>query len=115
MCVLASERKREREIERGRERVCMNMYVCPSELCFVCYCRLCVVMLVKDATEYNNTVTRAFRELSMSSHSKKHISFGYVDVAKQEEFVEMFGKIPNSLRMCEKGSKTRPVSDVCRR
>ena len=87
------------------------MYVCQSELCFVHYCRLCVVMLVKDASEYD-TVTRAFRELSMSSHSKGHISFGYVDAAKQEEFVRMFETVPNSLRMCEEGSKARPVSDL---
>ena len=93
------------------------MYLCvyQSELCFFYYCRLCVVMLVKDATEYNDTVARVFRELSMSGNSKEHISFGYVDAAKQEEFVRMFGKIPNSLRICEKGSKARPVSDVCRR
>ena len=107
--------ERGREGEEEREKVCMNVYVCPSELCFVYYCRLCVVMLVKDATEYNDTVTRAFRELSMSSHSKEHFSFGYVDAAKQEEFVRMFGTIPNSLRMCEEGSKARPVSDICRR
>ena len=89
----------------------MNVYVCQSKLCCVCYCRLCVVMLVKDASEYNDIVTREFRELSAS---KEHISFGYVDAAKQEEFVRMFGTVPNSLRMCEEGSKARPVSDICR-
>ena len=92
-----------------------NVYVCPNELCFVCYCRLCVVMLVKDVSEYDDTVTRAFRKLSMSSHSKEHINFGYVDAAKQEEFVGMFGTIPSSLKICEDGSKARPVSNVCRR
>jgi hypothetical protein len=68
-------------------------------------------MLVKDTTEYDDTVTRAFRELSVSSHSKEHVSFGYLDVAKQEEFVRMFGKVPSSLRRCEDGSKARPVSE----
>ena len=91
------------------------MYVRVSFALSVTYCRLCVVMLVKDTPEYNDTVTRAFRELSVSSHSKEHINFGYVDVAKQEEFVRMFETIPSSLRVCEDGNKARPVSDVCRR
>ena len=72
-------------------------------------------MLVKDVTEYNDTVTRAFRELSVSSHLEELISFSYLDVDKQEEFVKMLGKVPSSLRRCEDGSKARPVSYVCRR
>ena len=70
------------------------------------------MMLVRDAPEYNDTVTRAFRELSVSSHSQELIGFSYLDVAKQEEFVKMFGKVPSSLRRCEDGGKARPVSYV---
>ena len=72
-------------------------------------------MLVKDVSEYNDTVTRAFRELSVSSHSEEQVSFSYLDVDKQEEFVKMFGKVPSSHRRCKDGSKARPVSYVCRK
>ena len=56
------------------------------------YCRLCVVMLVNDNFEYNDTVTRAFRELSVSGLSEEPVSFSYLDVDKQEDFVKAFGK-----------------------
>ena len=48
----------------------------------------------------------------MSSRSQEIIGFSYLDVAKQEEFVKMFGKVPSSLRRCEDGGKARPVSYV---
>ena len=66
-------------------------------------------MLVEDTSGYNDTVTRAFRKLSMSSYSDQ-ISFGYLDMAKQGEFVTVFGSLPSHLRSCEDGSTARPVS-----
>ena len=92
---------------RGRERECVCVHIeCGVMLCF---CRLCVVLLVKESSSYNDTVTRAFRELSASTHSEE-ISFGYLDVEKQEEFVKVFGKISSHLGSCEEGSIARPVS-----
>ena len=71
-------------------------------------------MLVKDTTEYDDTVTGAFRKLSVSGHSEEQVSFSYLDVDKHEEFVKMFGKFPSSLRRCDDGSKARPVCYVYR-
>ena len=121
----------------GEERVCVCVctycecaywYVCVFVHAHICvcvcvfcvtlqlsYCRLCVVMLVNDNSEYNDTVTRAFRELSVSGLSEEQISFSYLDVDKQEDFVKVFGKAPSSLRYCERGSKARPVSYACGR
>ena len=67
-------------------------------------------MLVKGTAEYSDTVTGAFRKLSVSGHSEEQVSFSYLDVDKHEEFVKMFGKFPSSLRRCDDGSKARPVS-----
>lgn len=75
-------------------------------------CRLCVVMLVKDSSGYNDTASRALRELSASAHSREQVSFSYLDVEKQEEFVKAFGRLPSHLRNCEDESKARPVSCV---
>ena len=70
-------------------RVCVFCVTCMLQLY---YCRVCVVVLVKDNSEYNDTVTRAFRELSVSSLSEEQVSFSYLDVDRQEDFVQSVWK-----------------------
>ena len=68
-------------------------------------------MLVGGPSNYNDTVTRSFRELIGSSRSQDVISFSYLDVEKQKEFRQALGEVSGLLKKCEDGGEARPVSD----
>ena len=69
-----------------------------------------MVMLIRDSTGYNDTVTRSLRGISESRLTDERFSFAYLDETKQEEFVKAFGALPSELRNCDDGGWARPVS-----
>ena len=74
--------------------------------------RVCAVLLVEDSPGYNDTVTRAYRKLSVPrdvSRQQLMISFSYLDAAKQKGFIEAIKTQPYELRTCGDGSIARPV------
>ena len=77
---------------------------------YVTVYRLCVVLLVKDGSGYNDTITRLFRQLTVLSSSNDWLSFVYLDESKQGEFVKALGELPKDLRSCEDSGEARPVS-----
>ena len=53
----------------------------------------CVLLVVPDSREYNNSAVVALRNLAVVSEDDS-ISFGIVDVSKQRKFLSNFDPIP---------------------
>ena len=89
--------------------------------------RICAILLVKDASGYNDIFTKVFKKLSLSVGEsndmvdsqyekpksllkrKLAVRFSYLDAAKQAGFIEATEIQQCKLRRCVDGTTARPV------
>ena len=73
---------------------------------------MCVVLVVRDQTQYNDSITSALRGVARAGFSvpRTSVDFAYINANRQREFVASLSPPPANPLPCNKEESARPVS-----